>query len=307
MQDNQNFKNSIILKLKTINTKLSTCKDYNDVDLLRWELLSYIDGTPILTNIFTEIKNKHASLKNDGRYASFINQIHAYIIALLNVHMTQRVACITRSKLVDLPSFEKVELIDNNNYVLASFAEVPEFLYYPSLSVIFPPRNYLQIVLQTQNLTGLSDFYKLFDDTLEAYLLMFSIMYTFEFSAISQDSFNLGVQENDFNAAYLACIIKAVNENLQTKLLQVDRQASKLQTVEETSVLPHAKLNGRLLSIFNELCKDTTLTAQDLATYFSTQKKTIETQLRDLSKKLNGCGGKNAVVNYIKKHSLQNQ
>ncbi len=220
MNKNANNRYDIILNLMELNKQLLQCTTYEEVNNYRYKLLSFIEDTSILKNIYQDIIAKEDVLKKESEFNACINKIHSFIIALLNAHTKYKTFTLLRQKVSKMNTLEEVSLIENKE-IIGSFIECPSLIYYPSLTLLLPPKNYLNLKIRNQPITNLSDLYSLFDDSdkvLEKLLLLMSVKYNFEFFLLNKDFFNIGIQENNFNAAFLYCVVYCVNKSLQTIL-----------------------------------------------------------------------------------------
>lgn len=219
MTENKPNRYDIILNLKELNKQLLQCTTYDEVDVCRYQLLSFIENTPRLKSIYQDVIAQEETLKRGGEFNTCINRIHSSIINLLNFHTRYRTFTLSRQKIFRSNHLETVSFIENNEKTY-QFVDCPSLIYYPSLTIFLPPTNYLNLRKYNKPITYLGDLYSFLDFTkiVQSGLLLMTLKYNFEYFILNKDLFNIGLQENNFNAAYLRCIVYSVNESLQEKL-----------------------------------------------------------------------------------------
>lgn len=219
MTENKPNRYDIILNLKELNKQLLQCTTYDEVDDCRYQLLSFIENTPRLKSIYQDVIAQEETLKRGGEFNTCINRIHLFIINLLNFHTRYRTFTLSRQKRFLSNHLETVSFIENNE-ITYQFVDCPSLIYYPSLTIFLPPTNYLNLRKYNKPITDLGDLYSFLDftETVQSGLLLMTLKYNFEYFILNKDLFNIGLQENNFNAAYLRCIVYSVNKSLQEKL-----------------------------------------------------------------------------------------
>lgn len=298
----------IILKLKEMNKRLAQCTSFEDIATCRIELLAYIEENSLLKEICQSIEQQ---LTTKQPPVDIINRIHQYIITLENVDAHFRKKQIIRNKVYKFKELEQVDIITtagNSNMYL----ENPDMLFFPSITNILDHNNdYLQQMKNKPRGVALSDLYNLFDDTLSLLFTILTFQYAFEYILIRKFDYIIEppTDKTNFTAAYLYCIVCAVNNLLQYKLDNYKKfKLLPINKTLEVEQLPHTTLKGRKAEIFKELCKDTTLPASALGEYIGTKTRTIEGQIEELAELLYKKKVKNpktAIIEYIKMYKLE--
>lgn len=311
-EQNSNTENryKIILELKKLQNSLLQCTDFDACERCRLELLAYIEENPLLKNICKLMEEQQNKLLADENCMSILNRIHSFVITLENTHASLSQTKVIRNKVYKFEDFEQVSITIRSGEI-NTYVDIPSKLFFPSITH-FSDRNidYLQQIRSESQVCGLRDLYNLFDNQIGLLCTYLSVQYGFEYTLMKQSLSNLGLQTNNFNAAYLYCIVCAVNKLLQHKV--ENYKALEVKPVNNIlsggKQLPHTTLQGRKSQIFKELCKDPTLSASNLGTYFGTKPKTIETQFKELARSLYNDKHiqkpKTVIVEYIKMHNL---
>ena len=300
---------TILIKLKEMYNELLKCTNFTDVDLCRVQLLAYIEENSLLKDICQSIDQQ---LTTNQPSVGIINRIHSYIITLENTHAHFRKIQIIRNKVYKFKDLEQVDIIttpgSSNNYI-----ENPNMCFYPSISYFLDNNNdYLQQMKNKPQVEGLSDLYNLFDDTIGLLFTNLSVQYAFEYILIRKIEYIIPAPlNNNFNAAYLYCIVCAVNKLLQHKV----ENYKMLEALPINKTLGVEPLSHEKLKELNEGINDKSnlLTPREREVYSLIEKTkpaiaekliidktTVQTHIENISKKLN-VNGKKQIVEFKKK------
>lgn len=292
----------IILELKRFLHRAEELTKPNDLDVLISEVKNYIASTEELRIYYNNRISEHSTQK------VVFKTIHRIILRVV------------REVILSNPLKHQERNI--------AIAYVPSAFYYSCLSEIMPNKIQAETTVAIFYFTNIYNYCienKNFDGTYKQNFIQVlnkilsyvanKVGKTLDFSALLMENFLVygrGVSARDeFYLNFIKSALIGVLYDLQNYIKDFLRKDNEIIAVDMENkfnnadiLLPHLSLEGRLKDIFEELCKDNSLRASDLAEYYGRKTDTIQQQIREIAKRICGKGGKKEIIAYIKIHNL---
>lgn len=220
---------NILLNLQKLNLKLTQSQDYDEINLCRYELLSYIEETPFLSNIFNKKRQGYIKLSKTADYKNWLEQLKSTIKTVQTLYTIEKNINIRTRK---YKSFEQVEIIETQEYCM----DFPQFLYFPSLYMLKPIKNIKWEKLKI----GLIGFYRMWGtELLNIFVNASFSSFNLEYFLIDKDMFNFNPNIGKY---FLWCLVHKVNTNLQAEINNKISPLNKIETFDNAK-LPILKYN----------------------------------------------------------------